>query len=215
MFVDWKRSLGVAALAATVGISALAGGPVVSAQDATPAADCPVTTPEENAALASNYWLEVYNGRSPEKVAEYLSEGFVRNNLARTHENAPGFEDDEARVAENLADFSDLELTVDEAIADDDAVAVRLTWTGTHSDPIAPWNAPVSGEQMTITVMAFYKVECGKLAEQWITFDYLSMMRQLGIITDEELSSLGDATSSSASASADAADATPGADDDN
>ncbi len=209
--MGWKRSLGAAALAIAVGVSALAIGPVAVAQDATPGADCPVTTPEENAALASNYWLDVYNGRSPEKVAEYLSEDFVRNNLARTHVNEPGFDDDEARVAENLADFSDLELTVDEAIASDDAVAVRLTYGGTHSDPIASWNAPVSGEPMTITVMAFYRVECGKLAEQWIMFDYLSMMRQLGIVTDEELATLGDATSGDA-ASAD--EATPAADED-
>ncbi len=197
MFVlGWKRSLGAATLALTIGVSTLAVGPAATgAQDATPSANCPVTTPEENAGLAESYWLDVYNGRSPEKVADFLAETFVRNNLARTHENAAGFEDDEARVAENLADFSDLELTVDEVIASGDAVAVRLTWTGTHSDPIAPWNAPVSGEPMTITVMAFYRVECGKLAEQWITFDYLSMMRQLDIITDNELASLGDATS--------------------
>lgn len=209
--MDWKRSLAATTLAITVGVSTLAMGPVAIAQEATPDADCPVTTPEENAALAENYWLEVYNGRAPEKVSEYLSEDFVRNNLARTHENAPGFEDDEARVAENLADFSDLELTVDEAIANEDSVAVRLTWTGTHSDPIAPWNAPVSDETMTITVMAFYRVECGKLAEQWITFDYLSMMRQLGIITDAELSSLGDITSADGGSGN---DATPAAGED-
>lgn len=213
--MDWKRSLAAATLAITVGVSALAAGPTALAQEATPSADCPVTTPEENAALAENYWLEVYNGRSPEKVSEYLAEGFVRNNLARTHENAPGFEDDEARVVENLADFSDLELTVDEAIASDDAVAVRLTWTGTHSDPIAPWNAPVSDESMTITVMAFYRVECGKLAEQWITFDYLSMMQQLGIITDAELSSLGDSTSGDTASGHDATPAAGEDEDDN
>ena len=39
--------------------------------------------------------------------------------------------------------------------------------------------------------MVMYRVECGKLAEQWVVADYLSMMRQTGILTDDELATLG------------------------
>ena len=48
-----------------------------AAQDATPAADCPATTPEENKALVRRYF-EAHNERNPAAVAELLSDDFVR-----------------------------------------------------------------------------------------------------------------------------------------
>ena len=44
--------------------------------------------------------------------------------------------------------------------------------------------------------MVFYRVECGKLAEVWAVLDYLSMVRELGIVTDE-LATIGSAAAAS------------------
>jgi hypothetical protein len=35
-----------------------------------------------------------------------------------------------------------------------------------------------------------WRIECGKLAENWVTTDRLSQYRQLGIITEEELATV-------------------------
>ena len=35
--------------------------------------------------------------------------------------------------------------------------------------------------------LAIWRVECGKLAEQWIVQDNLGMLRQLGVITQDEM----------------------------
>jgi hypothetical protein len=39
-----------------------------------------------------------------------------------------------------------------------------------------------------------WRVECGQIVESWIVQDNLTMLRQLGIITDEELATVGTPT---------------------
>ncbi len=34
-------------------------------------------------------------------------------------------------------------------------------------------------------LIADYRVACGRMAEQWLVVDYLTMLRQTGLITDE------------------------------
>jgi predicted ester cyclase len=171
---------------------------VVRAQDATPAADCPVTTPEENKALVEGYWNDVYNGRDAQAVTRYLADDFVRNNPSRPQENEPGFDDDIARAADNLQDYPDMKITFDRIVADGDTVSVLLTWSGTQAGSVAPWNAPAAEKPVSYWLMAMYRVECGKLAEQWVVADYVTMLRQSGILTDDELATLGSAADAGA-----------------
>ncbi len=47
---------------------------------------------------------------------------------------------------------------------------------------------------MSYKLIAVYRVACGKLAEQWLVLDYLTMLRQTGLITDDELAIAGEPT---------------------
>jgi predicted ester cyclase len=186
----------ITTLIVLVTLAALGGvrAPRVVAQaspTASPAADCPTTTEEENKALVTGYWNDVYNGRDPQRLVDYQTDDFVRNNPARPQPNAPGYDDDIALVEENIKDYSDLTITVDYLVAEGDLVSALLTRTGTQTDSVTPWNAPAANQTSTIWIMLLYRVECGKLAEQWAVADYLSMLRQTGIITDDELATLG------------------------
>ena len=49
--------------------------------------------------------------------------------------------------------------------------------------------APMARESLVV-----WRVMCGELAENWIVQDNLTMLRQLGIITDEELATAGTPT---------------------
>jgi hypothetical protein len=46
-------------------------------------------------------------------------------------------------------------------------------------------------ERESITI---YRVACGQIAENWIVQDNLTMLRQLGVITDDELATVGTPT---------------------
>jgi predicted nucleotide-binding protein/predicted ester cyclase len=189
--VQMVAILALVAIMATVGI--LGAGAPVRAQEATPAAECIETTPEENKALVEAYFAETYNAGNAEAAARFFNDDFVRSNPARPQVNEPGTADDVQRVAENLADFPDIQITIEEILAEGDRVAALMTWSGTHSDVIDQWNAPATGNPTSFAFMAMYRVECGLLAEQWVVLDYFSMVRELGIVTDEELATIGNA----------------------
>jgi steroid delta-isomerase-like uncharacterized protein len=186
-------------LLVVLGALALGGGGMrtFGAQDATPAAspgDCPTTTPEQNKEIAVGYFEVAYNEKQPTRVGEFLADDFTRRNANRPHDNQPGTADDAARVEENLKDFPDLHIAIEDTLAERDKVMVRLNWTGTHRDPIEAWGSPATGRRVSYELIAVYRVACGKLAEQWLVLDYLTMLRQTGLITDDELATAGEPT---------------------
>ena len=85
-------------------------------------------------------------------------------------------------------------MTVEALVAEGDTVAVRMTWSGTQRDPLGAFDAPVTGRQMEQENWAFARVACGKIAEVWVLPDNLTMLRELGIITDDELRDAGTPT---------------------
>jgi predicted ester cyclase len=164
-------------------------GPV-AARQASPAAGtpCPATSEEENAALVRRYYEEAYNGRNPVLAHELLADHFVRHNAAAPHrDQAHGNNDDVARVEAWLTAFPDLPVTIEKLIATKDTVVVWNIWRGTQDGPLPPWDAPVTGQAMERESIVIYGVACGQIAENWIVQDNLTMLRQLGIISDEEL----------------------------
>jgi predicted ester cyclase len=161
-----------------------------AAQQASPTAGtpCPATSEEENAALVRRYYEEAYNARNPTLAHELLADQFVRHNEGAPHrDQAPGNTDDVARVEAWLTAFPDLHVTIEKIIATEDTVVVWNIWRGTQEGPLPPWDAPVTGQTMERESIIIYGVACGQLVENWIVQDNLTMLRQLGIITDEEL----------------------------
>jgi predicted ester cyclase len=160
------------------------------ARQSSPAADtsCPTTSAEENEALVQRYYDEAYNGRNVEVVDELLADDFVRHNVAVPQQDqAPGNADDVARIESWLSAFPDLQIAVEDLYASSDTVVSYVTWSGTQDGPLPQFGAPVTGRPMARESLVVWRVACGELAENWIVQDNLTMLRQLGIITDEEL----------------------------
>ncbi len=182
-----------------VGMLVLSGSRnrLAATQGATPGASppgCPTTTPDQNQDLVRRYWDEVYNGRQPERADAFLTDDFVRHNPGRPQRNEPGNADDVRRARENLTDFPDLRITIEDLVAAGDRVVVRLTWTGTQQAPLETWGAPATGHRASYELVAIYRVHCGQLAEQRVVADYLGLLRQVGVVTDDELRTVGTPT---------------------
>jgi steroid delta-isomerase-like uncharacterized protein len=171
-------------------------GPV-AARQASPAAGtpCPATSEEENAALVRRYLEEAYNERNPALAHDLLADHFVRHNAAAPHlDQAHGNTDDVARVEAWLSAFPDLHIAIEKLIAAEDMVVAWVIWRGTHDGPLPHWDAPVTGQAMERESIVIYGVACGQIAENWIVQDNLTMLRQLGVITDDELATAGTPT---------------------
>src|SRR3954453_9221809 len=72
-----------------------------------------------------------------------------------------------------------------------DTVITKQVWTGTQEGAFPEWGAPATGRRMTRESIVIWRVECDQIVENWIVQDNLTMLRQLGIITDEELATVG------------------------
>jgi steroid delta-isomerase-like uncharacterized protein len=193
---QWRVLMVLLALACLVltGMPAVAQTPQVSPA-ASPAADCPATTPEENEALIRRYIEEAYNARNPDAFADLLADDYVLHNAAAPQQDQqPGYSDDIARLQTWLTTFPDLHIAIEKLISAEDTVVGSNVWTGTQEGPFPQWGAPATGRPMSRESIIIWRVECGLIAESWIVQDNLTMLRQLGIITDEELATVGTPT---------------------
>lgn len=146
------------------------------AQDATPAASpaasCPTTTEEENAAIARRWHEEVINTHDLAVLEELL---------------APDASQDSATFADNpgprqvlgalFAGFPDVQHEVEAVVADGDLVVVRYTATGTHTGEFQGY-VP-SGETVTWTGMNMYRIACGRIVETWSEVDAVGRIEQM------------------------------------
>lgn len=76
--------------------------------------------------------------------------------------------------------FPDLQLTTEDIVAEEDRVAIRNTWRGTHHGTFQ--GLPPTGKQVVFTGTDIFRFVGGKIAEQWADLDALGLMQQLGAI---------------------------------
>ena len=147
-----------------------------AAQQATSNATCPVTTEEENVAIARAWHEEAINRRNPEVLQDILAPEVV-------HHAAGGYPEilDEggvsAMMGDFLAAFPDLHYTFDLFVAQDAYVVERYTATGTQQGQLG--DLPPSGRSATWTGINIFRITCGQIVEVWSEVDALSRNRQL------------------------------------
>jgi predicted ester cyclase len=89
-------------------------------------------------------------------------------------------EDFKAFLREDMKAFPDSQQNLKLLIAEGDFVAVYATYTGTQTGCM--WPFPASGRRMEIDFCAMLRLEGGKIAEMWVTWDNVAGLTQLGHI---------------------------------
>lgn len=75
--------------------------------------------------------------------------------------------------------FPDWHEDVLDVFGQDDRVASRYVSTGTHLGRF--WGLEPTGRRITIHEQSIYRIENGRIAEQWCMFDDLGRLKQLGV----------------------------------
>ena len=161
-----------------------------TAQSATPAAipTCPATSEGAVAALAQRFAAEGHT--HPAVHDELLADtvAFHRPVGTRILTRAEA----RHRAEELRAAFPDMRVTTDVVVVQGDTAAVAWTVEGTNLgvlDGVAPTGRRTIWEGISIV-----RVACGRIVETWNTSDGLGFRRQLGIVTDDELGTVGTPT---------------------
>ncbi len=80
--------------------------------------------------------------------------------------------------------FPDIEYTVEELVAEDDAVAVRWHWTGTHRG-VFRGLAPTE-RRVTNNGLAIFHLRAGKVVAATLETDRLGFLQGLGVVPPNE-----------------------------
>jgi len=76
--------------------------------------------------------------------------------------------------------FSNLKAEVEDSVEAGDKVAVRFRISGTHSGPLM--GVPASGKPVSVLATGIFRVADGKMAENWVNLDALSILQQIGAL---------------------------------
>jgi steroid delta-isomerase-like uncharacterized protein len=76
--------------------------------------------------------------------------------------------------------FPDLEIETIALLGEDDLVAGHLVGRGTHLGVYQ--GVPPTGHTWEARCTAVYRVEDGRIADAWVTWDQLSLLEQLGAV---------------------------------
>ena len=165
--------------------------PATAAQEATPAgAECPTTTVDENKALVSQLY-EALGANDEAAMAALMAEDLEYYTPSKgEREGSP-----EGFFQGQRENFAEATVTVDQLMAEGDMVAAYTTWTGTFQGDKAVFfgeelDIPEAGLTSEWVSAVFFRIECGKVSEVWPVSDRLGQLRDLVVITEEELQSV-------------------------
>ena len=129
---------------------------------------------EENKALARRSWESV---GAPDTLDEVYTSDVVWH---MPDQEVRGIEE-----AKQLADmfksaFPDMQATVEDVVAEGDKAVTRVTLRGTHQGEVEEFGPP-TGRRVEVQGITIHRIEDGKIAEEWNSYDNLSVMQQLGL----------------------------------
>ena len=78
------------------------------------------------------------------------------------------------------AAFPDLHHSIEDQITEGDKVVTRITIRGTHQQELM--GIPPTGRQISVTAISIDRIAGGKIVEEWVNSDVLSMLQQLGAV---------------------------------
>lgn len=153
-------------------------GPTPAEQPAP--AIAPVTLSPEDRLLGHRSHSEWLVGGNPNAVYDlYATEAVIHSryippNMTRGVEAFKGYAT-YLRTA-----FPDIEIDDEDNIAQGDRVGMRWTMRGTHGGDF--WGMPATGKQVEVTGMDVFRIADGRIQDAWIETDYMTLLRQLGMV---------------------------------
>ena len=128
---------------------------------------------EANKILLRRYIEERWNERKFGLTDELVSPDFVLH----TPSGDVNLEAFNEAIAAYLGSFPDSHVSIEDLVAEEDRVAMRYSFRGTHRGEFM--GIAMTGKHTFCVGMAFYRVAAGRLAEGWFVEDTLGLLEQL------------------------------------
>ena len=140
-----------------------------------------MATTEQNKAVIQQF-LDAWNRRQPNAFDDLVVPNVVRHCQATPAVVIQNLNQLKDFMRQDTAVFPDSVQTLTHAAAEGDLVGVWCTYEGTQRGPIGP--LPASGQKVKFDFGAMFRMEGGKIAEWWVTWDNVTVLRALGHLKD-------------------------------
>jgi steroid delta-isomerase-like uncharacterized protein len=131
---------------------------------------------EQNKDVITRYWNGKWNERRVE-ILDELQTPDVQYHGTSIQMN--GLEEYKQVYSVFASALHDTHVTIEEMIAEGDKVMTRIKGRGTHKGELM--GIPPTGKTATWNQFTVFRLDDGKIAEEWEIFDELGMMQQLGM----------------------------------
>jgi steroid delta-isomerase-like uncharacterized protein len=123
-------------------------------------------------------FAEAVNNDNYDALDEIVRADFVRHSQATSDVKIHSLEEFKQFAKLNAEAIPDMVGTIDMMVAEGALVAINATFTGTQIGPMGPF--PATNKSMVSKTMAIFRLQDGKIAELWIEWDNMAMLKQLG-----------------------------------
>jgi steroid delta-isomerase-like uncharacterized protein len=134
------------------------------------------TTAEQNKVVIRHFF-DAWNNRQPDKFDHVVAQNVVRHCEATPGMNARSLDDIKEFLRQDTAVFPDSTQTIKLLVAEGSLVAAWATYEGTQHGAMGPF--PPSGRRARFDFGAMFRIEAQKIAEWWVTWDNMAILRQL------------------------------------
>lgn len=134
---------------------------------------------EENKVIVRKMF-EAINNQDLSSLEQLMAPDFILN---MENQQTRGWEVNRKVIEGELKAFPDFHVILEDIIAEGNLVCVRLQETGTHLGEYRGLSP--TGNKVSYTVVAIWRIIGGKIVEGWIVYDQLNFLQQLGAIDYE------------------------------
>lgn len=113
-----------------------------------------------------------------------LAPDFVRHCQATPEVTVTTCEDFKQFYRDTARTFPDQQMILDMLVAEGDRVAFWGRFTGTQEGQMGPF--PPTGRRLESEIGGMFRIEAGRIAELWVTWDNFSGLVQLGLFPPPE-----------------------------
>jgi steroid delta-isomerase-like uncharacterized protein len=124
-------------------------------------------------------FVDTINAAKWDGLTSLMAEDMVRHSAAT---EGPPITSRDAFIEfqkDSLRTFPDQHITIRKLVAEGNYVAVLATFSGTQTGPMG--DSPATGKEMEAPFLGLLRIESGRIAEMWVEWDNIALLKQLGL----------------------------------